>query len=179
MTKEKDMKNPNYLGHFHRDIVTHKHMSRYYTKVTLSCGHVKEISRQYFEKYKEDATICISCFKTPKAIDKFTKKWMLTQITPRGNGLTLKTKRPKDGIAAFVWREIRFHSGIDLTMPTTSIFHLANQMEKDTGKKFSLCFWTDEEKEILEKLDLLVIKCTIELKLSNFTAMLKFQELLY
>jgi hypothetical protein len=61
MAKEKNMINPNGLGHFHRDVVSHKHLSRYYTQVALTCGHVKEISRQSFYKYEGHACLCMDC----------------------------------------------------------------------------------------------------------------------
>ncbi|MCK5346978.1 MAG: hypothetical protein KAR20_26395 [Candidatus Heimdallarchaeota archaeon] len=61
MAKEKNMINPNGLGHFHRDIVSHEHKNRYYTQVALSCGHVKEISRYSFNRYKGHATVCMTC----------------------------------------------------------------------------------------------------------------------
>ena len=61
MAKEKDMINPNCLGHFHRDIVSHKFLDRYYVRITMACGHIKDISRQGFNKYKNHATFCIAC----------------------------------------------------------------------------------------------------------------------
>ena len=60
--KEKDMQNPNHLGHFHRDIVrvllTVK--NPYYVKV-LMCNHTKEMSKAAYKKYKDHATLCLTC----------------------------------------------------------------------------------------------------------------------
>jgi hypothetical protein len=61
MAKESEMINPNSLGHFHRDIIHHEHIDAWYTKVTLSCGHVKEVSRQNYNVYKDHATLCLKC----------------------------------------------------------------------------------------------------------------------
>ena len=61
MAKEKDIINPNGLGHFHRNIVSHVHKNRYYTQIALSCGHVKEISRQFYNRHYNDATFCGTC----------------------------------------------------------------------------------------------------------------------
>lgn len=38
----------------------------------------------------------------------------------------LRTVKPKDGFAAYVWRMARFHSGIDPTMPCVCEFDIAN-----------------------------------------------------
>lgn len=37
----------------------------------------------------------------------------------------LRTAKPKDGFAAYVWRMVRFHSGIDMRMPVTCEFDLS------------------------------------------------------
>ena len=59
--KEKDMLNPNMLGQYHRDIVVAVHVDRWHTRVYLSCGHTTEISRVSYNKYKDDATLCLAC----------------------------------------------------------------------------------------------------------------------
>ena len=69
MAKEKDMEQPNDLGHFHRDVVSHKHVNRYYTQVALTCGHVTEISRQSFMKYRDHATFCLACTQAKRRKD--------------------------------------------------------------------------------------------------------------
>ena len=59
--KETDMTNPNSLGHWHRDIIRSEKSKPYYMKVTLSCGHSKEISIESWKKYKDSATLCGKC----------------------------------------------------------------------------------------------------------------------
>ena len=62
--KEDDMVQPNNLGHYHRDIVACRQSAtpRYY-RVTMSCGHKKDISMASYYKYKGHATLCIRCEK--------------------------------------------------------------------------------------------------------------------
>jgi len=63
MAKEKDMINPNSLGHYYRDIVTAERYSRWHMVVTMSCGHVKGMSRQSFNNHLGHATLCMTCTK--------------------------------------------------------------------------------------------------------------------
>jgi hypothetical protein len=111
---------------------------------------------------------------------KYDEEWLLKQITPRGNGLTLKSARPKDGIAGYVWRMIRFHSGIDLHHPTSCYYHLFDQLKDDglIDGNFSGIIY-ESQKEILDKLDILIVKCTEKLGLSHFTAAKRYRGILY
>ena len=59
--KEKDMYNPNHWGDYHRDIVKIIDNAPYYVKVLMSCNHTKWISLASYKKYKDDATLCMSC----------------------------------------------------------------------------------------------------------------------
>lgn len=61
--KEAQMYQPNMLGHYHRDIVLVVSRDRYYVTCTLSCGHTIDVSRQFYKKYKDHATLCIKCSK--------------------------------------------------------------------------------------------------------------------
>jgi hypothetical protein len=63
MSKEKDMINPNHLGHFHRDIVKIIGNEPYYYWVKMSCGHIKLMSKAAYKKYKDHATFCFKCKK--------------------------------------------------------------------------------------------------------------------
>ena len=101
-------------------------------------------------------------------LDKFDEDWLMKQITVRGYGNKLKTNPPKDGIAKFVWRNIRFHSGIDPTFPVLCYFNLANQIEKDNpGLQFRCGILGELEKVIVDELDKFVKSCTNKLKLSH------------
>jgi len=59
--KEKDMHNPNDLGHYHRDIVRVIDKKPYYVKVLLTCNHTKWISLASYKRYKDHATLCTMC----------------------------------------------------------------------------------------------------------------------
>ena len=59
--KEKEMTNPNSLGHYHRDIVKTEVINNWHMKVTMSCNHSKQMSRAAFRKHGEHATLCPVC----------------------------------------------------------------------------------------------------------------------
>jgi hypothetical protein len=59
--KERGMTNPNHLGHYHRDIVKVIDTKPYYVKILMSCNHTAWISLASYKKYKDDATLCITC----------------------------------------------------------------------------------------------------------------------
>jgi len=59
--KESQMKQPNSLGHYHRDIVKVLKSKGYYHKVLLTCNHTKWMSKQKYNKYKDHATLCVTC----------------------------------------------------------------------------------------------------------------------
>jgi hypothetical protein len=110
---------------------------------------------------------------------KMTMDFVLPQITVRGNCKQLKTNRPKDGIAAYVWRMVRFHGGIDVCLPMTIHFHLANQVENDIpGIKFKCGIFGAFEKDVLDRLDKLADDCCRKLGLSMFGAARAWQKLI-
>jgi hypothetical protein len=51
---------------------------------------------------------------------------------------TVSTNKPNDGIEAYIWRMVRFFSGIDARMPMACDFHLAIGLERMTGAKVSM-----------------------------------------
>jgi hypothetical protein len=60
--KENQMRQPNKLGHYHRDIASMTVKDRWHVTVTLSCGHVKDMSRASYNRYGlDDATLCGQC----------------------------------------------------------------------------------------------------------------------
>jgi hypothetical protein len=61
MSKEKDMVQPNRLGHYHRDIKSFEIADRYYMRLVLSCNHNIEVSKQVFKKHKDHAFLCSKC----------------------------------------------------------------------------------------------------------------------
>ena len=87
---------------------------------------------------------------------------------------TLKTSPYNlNGIEKYVWRMIRFHSGKDLTMPICCFFDLQNWIEKQGYKmnEINVCgIINNEGKALLDYLDKLSDKLTIELKLNPFKA---------
>lgn len=68
MAKEKNMTNPNCLGHYHRDIIKIVDTKQYYVKILMSCNHTTWMSKASYKKYKNDAHLCITCNdnETPK-----------------------------------------------------------------------------------------------------------------
>lgn len=108
-----------------------------------------------------------------KAIEhKMELEWLLEQITVRGKKEKLKTNMPKDGIAAYVWRMARFHGGIDVSLPMTIHFRLANQIEKDIPEsKFQCGIFGAFETNIMNKLDDLADKCLDRLNMNPFKAL--------
>jgi len=61
VAKEKDMRQPNCLGHYHRDIIKVVDKKPYYVKVLMSCNHTKWESLASYKKYKDHATLCCTC----------------------------------------------------------------------------------------------------------------------
>lgn len=61
--KEAQMIQPNCLGHYHRDVREAVPFDRYYMLCTLSCGHQVKLTRQWFKKYRDSATLCVECSK--------------------------------------------------------------------------------------------------------------------
>ena len=59
--KENGMQNPNHLGHYHRDIVKVIDHAPYQVKLLMSCNHTKWMSLAGYKKYKDDATLCLTC----------------------------------------------------------------------------------------------------------------------
>ena len=103
--------------------------------------------------------------------DKFNIDWLMEQITVYGKLEKLKTGPPSDGIAKFVWRHIRFHSGIDPSWPVGCYYNLADQIETDNpGVKFSCGILNEFEDNIIKELDKFVISCTNKLNLSHTNA---------
>ena len=70
--KEKDMEQPNNLGHYHRDIVQVIKRPSYYVQLKLSCGHKTWMSTRSYNKYKEHATYCHECSTGRKVIGPYS-----------------------------------------------------------------------------------------------------------
>jgi len=87
---------------------------------------------------------------------------------------TLKTSPYNlNGLEKYIWRMIRFHSGKDLTMPIMCFFDLQNWIEAQGFKMdvINVCgIINNEGKALLDYLDKLVDKFSIELKLNPFKA---------
>jgi hypothetical protein len=112
--------------------------------------------------------------------EKFQSDWLLKEITPYGRGEKLKSSRPKDGVACYVWRMIKFHAGIDYHTPTTCFFYLANQLRKDEILPTALfaCI-SKKEQEVLDILDARVVELSAKLNLDTTVTARRFQGCLY
>jgi len=90
----------------------------------------------------------------------------MREITVRGNGKQLKTNKPKNGVYAYVWRMVRFHSGEDPTMPTTATWDLSREIQEKTGVKITFGITRNDKKKLLEMLDRQADRCLIALGLN-------------
>jgi hypothetical protein len=93
---------------------------------------------------------------------------------------TLKTSPYKlDGLQKYVWRMIRFHAGIDVTIPIMCFFDLQNYLEENgiSKQEVNVCgIINDTGKSLLDELDKLVDSFCIELKLNPFKACQRWHE---
>jgi len=111
---------------------------------------------------------------------KYDVDWLISEISPYGKGEKLKTGRPKHPVAGYVWRMIRFHAGIDYSHPITCFFYLFDELYSNgIVKKRFLGIFDSEHKEILDKLEPLMIKCADKLGISSVTAAQRFKGILY
>ena len=112
--------------------------------------------------------------------DKLNVDWLLKEISPYGKGEKLKSTRPKDAVAGYVWRMIRFHSGLDYHHPISCFFYLFNQLKTDDViKKRFYGIFDPEHTSILNKLEPLMIECADKLSLSSTVAARRFKGILY
>jgi len=61
---------------------------------------------------------------------------LVKELSPRGNGKTIKSNKPKNGIHAYVWRMARFYGGIDTCIPMTANWDLHTGIEETFGVKY-------------------------------------------
>ena len=87
-----------------------------------------------------------------------------------GRGDKLRTSRPDNGYAAYLWRMVRFHGGIDVTMPCTCFFWLQNQLEEEGVQAKVDSIIDSQGREILDNLDKMVDSLCILFGLSMFGA---------
>jgi len=112
--------------------------------------------------------------------EKFDIDVIMKNISPYGNCKKLRSARPKDNVAGYVWRMIKFHSGQDYHQPFNCFFRLFDTLQAKgiVKKRFSGIFDKDHKK-ILDELDPIVMICTNRLGLSNIEAVRRFKGLLF
>ena len=106
------------------------------------------------------------------------RKEVTTMIEPYEAYAGLRTKdgslratRPANGYLAYIWRQVRFHAGIDVQMPVTCFFWLQLQLDKD-GTKANVTGIIDAEgRKILDALDAIVDEMIDAFQLSQFGAL--------
>ena len=110
-------------------------------------------------------------------VKSITIEDVIKDITPRGNGKSVKTNKPKNGAHAYIWRMVRFHAGIDTTMPITCTWYLEDKLEEITGNKyrFSVVREGSEEKEVLNHVDQIVDDVIDKLGLNKYKAALTWK----
>lgn len=104
--------------------------------------------RKQMEKYRIPVP-----FEVFECIDAITVEDILKATTPRGNGRSLKTNKPKDGVMAYIWRWMRFHSGEDTTRPCTDTFDLSNGIEERTGVCLGFSLSDPTRKDLYDRLE--------------------------
>ena len=77
----------------------------------------------------------------------------IQEISPRGNGLTIKTVRPKNGIYAYVWRMARFYTGKDMHMPWCAPEYLTEGIKEAIDHDIKFYLITGDKKDIMDKMD--------------------------
>lgn len=93
-----------------------------------------------------------------KLTNHLSEQNVINQCTPRGNGKSIKTNKPKDGIMVYIWRMARFHNGTDMTMPMMCYFDLGDGIEHLTGISLCISITTPNVKQVLEFCDVVVDK---------------------
>lgn len=78
---------------------------------------------------------------------------MRKDCTPRGDGSSIKTNKPSDGVMAYVWRMARFHSGADVTMPVTATWDLSDGLEALTGTNYGFVILSENHRKVTAFLD--------------------------
>lgn len=78
---------------------------------------------------------------------------MVKEVSVRGKGEKVKTNKPKDKMAAYIWRWCRFHSGADMTMPVTADWDLMDAVKEKTGYKLPYSHTEEMKTEVYKKLD--------------------------
>lgn len=86
-------------------------------------------------------------------VSNITVEEIIKKCTPRGNGKSIKTGKPREGIYAYIWRWMRFHSGIDTTMPCTDIWDLSQGIEETCGVDIGISLLDSSRKELLDILE--------------------------
>jgi hypothetical protein len=93
-----------------------------------------------------------------------------------GRGGKLRTGKPKDPLLAFIWRDVRFHSGIDPTMPVTNQFNLYDAISNLLGYPIpSYCI----PSEINKAFSVLVDDICDKFELDKFAGVARWKGLLF
>lgn len=93
--------------------------------------------------------------------------------------MKLKTNKPANGIDAYVWRMVRFHSGADVTLPMTAAWGILRELKTQGFQIEHKDYYGAVENEILKTLDYTVDAVMVELKLNPYKGVLRWKGLLY
>jgi hypothetical protein len=93
----------------------------------------------------------------------------------------LRTARPNSGVSAYLWRMVRFHGGVDTTMPVTCYFYLQDYLDKTFNKgEFNVCGIINAKgKALLDDLDTLIDPLCERFGLSPYAGARRWEGLLY
>ena len=112
--------------------------------------------------------------------EKFNINEIMKNISPYGQCEKLRSARPKDDVAGYVWRMIRFHAGIDYHQPFLCFFRLFDTLHaRGMVKEKFLGIFNQNHKKILDDLDPIISKCAKRLGLSDIEATRRHKGLLF
>jgi len=91
----------------------------------------------------------------------------------------LRTKKPTDNLQAYLWRMIRFHGGIDVTMPIMCTFDLRQWVNNSVNRRLTGYPKSAEYKAFEQWLDCLIDAFCVYFKLNPYRGALAWKGLLY
>ena len=93
-----------------------------------------------------------------------------------GRGGKLRTNRPKKNLSAYIWRWVRFHSGIDTTQPVTDEFYLYDHVKEVFGYKPTTYRVPEDIRKMIDKI---VDEMCDRFKLDKFAGVRRWKGLLF
>lgn len=99
---------------------------------------------------------------------------LIANCTPRGKGGKLKTSRPGHGLYAYVWRQARFHSGADTTMPINDTYYLGQWVRAEFGIPLCISLIRPNVRKLLDVCDAAGDRLCVALGLTTLGAAIRW-----